>query len=493
MGIYQTDHDPSGIGNGIVRILLIDQDRSFCDSFLGMLGDETFHCSACGSMREARAMRGDEAYDLIFVGSELPEGSGVEQISSLQQFPGEPTVVLVTSGDSLESAEAAIMKGAWDYLTKPCSVRNVKLTIRRAMRFRDNKRNGNGKSSFKRPGIVGSSAKLQMCLDAASKAANCQISTLIYGETGTGKELFARAIHDNSQRHDGPFVVMDCTNIPETLTESILFGHTKGAFTGATDDRTGLFKLACGGTLFLDEVGELELQQQRSLLRVLQEQRFRPVGSAKELKSNFRLIAATNRDLKAMVEDGDFRQDLYYRLTGILIGIPPLRERRADIATLLDHYLGRVCSEKNASAKQMSDEYRRTMLEYDWPGNIRELINAVYYSFEMAMHDELLLVQHLPVDIRVGSLKKVAAGLEGEGACLTRCSGAALASRFAANKDLPSFKTARRLVVDELEKEYFRHLVEISEGSHQKACEISGLSKARLYELLKKQGIALRG
>ncbi len=393
------------------------------------------------------------------------------------------------------------MHGAWDYLIKPCSNRQIEITVTRAMRYRETK-NGNGSfgksCKFERFGIIGDSLKLETTLDAAAKAASGKISVLISGETGTGKELLSRAIHGNSPRKDGPFLVMDCTNIPDTLAESIMYGHVKGAFTGATEAQEGLFKLADGGTLFLDEVGELKPSLQKSLLRVLQDRRFRPVGSAKEYTSDFCLISATNRDLKAMVEKGKFRQDLYYRLTGISINIPPLRSRPSDINALLDHYIQRVCDERKGQCKTVSNCYRKAMTNYPWPGNVRELINAVYYSIESALHEDVLLVQHLPLEIRVHNVRNnvtdphvrmdaiLPDGRE------SGTLGIDISDILADKESLPDYKYTRNVTVERVEDHYFKALIEASEGSLEKACEISGLSKARLYELLKKHDMRLK-
>ena len=291
-------------------IAIIDDD-SF---FLVLLAE---HCQQLGhatrtasSIEEGKALLAQQRVDLVFLDVSLPDGYGLEILPFIQSLSWAPEVIIITGMGDANGAELAIKNGAWDYLQKPLSRQELLLHIRRALEYHEKKQQRTPQVSLRRDEIVGKSKAISLCLDQVAHCAVVDTGVLITGETGTGKEVFARAIHNNSCRAKGPFVVVDCASLPENLVESILFGHVKGAFTGAVSDRKGLIEQADGGTLFLDEAGELPLETQKSFLRVLQERVFRPVGKDREQKSDFRLIAATNRDLMAMVEQGLFRSDL---------------------------------------------------------------------------------------------------------------------------------------------------------------------------------------
>ena len=254
---------------------------------------------------------------------------------------------------------------------------------------------------LKRESIIGESPQLRGCLELVAQAASTDANALIQGETGTGKELFARAIHENSRRARKSFVVVDCASLPETLVEGMLFGHKKGAYTGADSSSEGLIKQADGGTLFLDEIGELSLSTQRSFLRVLQERCFRPLGGEELVRSEFRVIAATNRTLEAQVKQGAFRSDLFFRLKTIAIELPPLRDRASDIKDILFFHLNRLRDRYGLGVKGLSPEFLEAILAYSWPGNVRELINAVEYALSSSGEEPSLYPQHLPTDIRI--------------------------------------------------------------------------------------------
>jgi DNA-binding NtrC family response regulator len=271
------------------------------------------------------------AYDVIFLDVRLPDGIGLDAIQKIKANSSAPEVVIITGEGDPNGAELAIQYGAWDYIEKPPSVQSVILPLVRALQYRTEKKDAQKPLMIKRDNIIGNSPQLLRSLKKLARAAQSQASVLIEGETGTGKELFAMAIHQSSSRSGKNFVVVDCAALPETLVESVLFGHAKGAFTGADQAKEGLVKQADQGTLFLDEIGELPLSLQKAFLRVLQEQRFRPIGGGSEVNSDFRLIAATNRDLDRMVQEKQFRQDLLFRIRSLVITLPPLRERPEDI------------------------------------------------------------------------------------------------------------------------------------------------------------------
>jgi len=306
-------------------------------------------------------------------------------------------------------------------------------------------------------------------------------NVLICGQTGTGKELFARAIHQNSSRKQHPFVVVDCAALPETLVESVLFGHAKGAFTGADKERQGLIQQAHGGTLFLDEVGELPLSLQKAFLRVIQERCFRPVSGREEIQVNFRLIAATNRDLEAMAAQGTFRNDLLFRLRSFSIDAPPLKQRQGDIRRLTIDYVNRLCEIYNSEVKGLSNDYLEVLEKYTWPGNVRELFNTVEESISLAGNEPTLHMHHLPARLRAMITRHRV------NKC-TQSMGSEFGLNMASLDDgaFPSINTFRDL----MERRYLDKLNRYTQGNRKEACRLSGLSRTRLFELLKKHDLA---
>jgi len=312
---------------------------------------------------------------------------------------------------------------------------------------------------------------------------------LIVGETGTGKELFARAIHANSARAAKPFVVVDCAALPESLVESALFGYERGAFTGADRPQVGLIKQADGGALFLDEVGELPLIMQKAFLRVLQERRFRPLGNRHEVESNFRLVAATNRDLEQAVGQGSFRTDLLFRLRAITINLPPLRSRPEDIKDLALHHLGRLCDSYGITPKSFAPEFFDCLLVYDWPGNVRELINTLDRALAAARHEPTLFPTHLPSHIRI-KLARTAVLREEPVKYLGERHPTAAPTLTPV---LPKLRDFREQAVTQAERQYLQELMTLVDFNIKDACRVSALSQPRLYALLKKHKITRLG
>ena len=331
--------------------------------------------------------------------------------------------------------------------------------------------------TLKRQGIVGNSPSIMACLERVAHAAGYDASVLITGETGTGKEGFAWAIHENSRRADKNFVVVDCATLSDTLVESVLFGYQKGAFTGADRSREGLIKQADGGTLFLDEIGELPLAVQKAFLRVLQERRFRPLGGKEELRSDFRLVAATNRDLDTMVRDGQFRSDLLYRIRSFTIELPPLREHPEDIQALVTYHASRLAERHGDKVLNFSPEFLDALKAYKWPGNVRELVNALERIMAEAGEDTTVFPKDLPSHIRV-QMARSAVG------------GKATASKAVPLPEdtghLPKLQDLRDDAIARVEKQYLRDLMAVAGDNIKQACAISGLSRSRLYELIKK-------
>ena len=300
----------------------------------------------------------------------------------------------------------AMDSGAWDYLLKPLSRHDVVLQVKRALEYRASKKAlKSSKNIFNRSKIIGSNPKLMARLNTVAQCAGTNANVLITGATGTGKELFANLIHANSRQKENPFVVVDCAALPEQLVESLLFGHVKGAFTGADANREGLVKKADGGTLFLDEVGELSLSIQKKLLRILQERKFRPVGSTQEVESNFRLISATNRDLEQMVENRRFRNDLLFRLKTIQLDLPALRDCKEDIKDLTLHYIYELCNHHGLETKGFVPEFLEYLENYHWPGNTRELISSLEKAILADPESPTLYPNYLPNPIRLQYLK----------------------------------------------------------------------------------------
>jgi len=382
---------------------------------------------------------------------------------------------VVTGFADAEGAETAIRSGAWDYVEKSSSAVQLALSMSRALRFREATRTGI--AELKRGGIIGDGLRMTQALSKVALAASGDLPVMLSGESGTGKELFAHCIHDNSARAKRELVVVDCAALPEHLIESILFGHVKGAFTGAESTSEGLIKAANGGTLFLDEVGELPLRLQKVFLRVLQEHRFRPVGAKAETESDFRLITATNRDLDVMVTQGLFREDLLYRLRSIELCITPLRERLEDLPALVAHHLSQTAAKHTASPELLA-ELQMT----SWPGNVRELFHALDKASAKAGTDAQIFPEHLPVAVRTATMK----------ARYSHPVANTLSETASAKLDpakLPLYREYRDQAANEADLHYMQALFTASGGSPKLACELSGLSRTRFYCLLKAHGI----
>lgn len=469
-------------------IAIIDDDLAFQVLLAEHCLQLDHATKTAASIEEAKALLAQHRVDLVFLDVSLPDGNGLELLPFIQQLPSAPEVIIITGMGDANGAELAIKNGAWDYLQKPLARQELLLHIRRALEYHEKKQLRTPQVSLKRDEIVGKSKAISACLDQVAHCAASETGVLITGETGTGKEVFARAIHHNSCRAKGPFVVVDCTSLPENLVESILFGHVKGAFTGATSDRKGLIEQADGGTLFLDEAGELPLETQKSFLRVLQEHVFRPVGKDREQKSNFRLIAATNRDLKAMVDQGLFRGDLYFRLNTFNIHLPPLRERDRDIEKLVMNFVFSLCRRHHLPIKGVVPETLEVLSAYPWPGNVRELENTLEKAILANPADPVLYPIHLPPDIR---LSRICARVG------PKCPetderakpGTTLSPALAYPETLLPFKEYRRRLTSDIEHHYLTRLLKETGSDMGKACVISGLGRSRLYDLLKIHGL----
>ncbi len=469
----------------MAHVLIIDDDEMMCDMLSTMVSHMGHEVTCANTLQDGLQESSSRDFDVVFLDVQMPDGSGLDVLPSIRETPSSPEVIIITGFGDPDGAELAIKNGAWDYIEKPSSIKAMTLPLVRALQYREEKQARKPPIALNREGIVGNSPQMRACIDLVAQAANSDANVLITGETGTGKELFAYAIHNNSPRADKNFVVVDCAALPENLVESMLFGHERGAFTGADRAQDGLIKQADGGTLFLDEVGELPLSTQSSFLRVLQERRFRPIGGKQEIESNFRLVVATNRDLEGMVTQGQFRKELLFRLRSFTVELPPLREHPDDIKELVLYYTAQICERYGTETKGFSPEFFEALFSYDWPGNIRELVNTMERTIAAARQAPILFPKHLPPHIRI-DVARASITKETKGTS-TRDSSERSSGSL---ETLPNLRDFRENVISEAEQNYLQDLMSLTRGNIKEACNISGLSRPRLYALLKKYHIS---
>jgi two-component system response regulator HydG len=447
------------------RVLIVDDDadmRALIDAGLREVGFET-RLTASGE--EALSVLAGEDFDVVVADFQMPGMSGLELCERIVASRPDIPVVVVTAHATLDTAVGAIRAGAYDFVVKPIKLQPFQLTVERAARHRELatevRRLREATSSAGLAGILGASPPMRAALDVVARVAPTDSTVLITGESGTGKELIARAIHQRSRRAAGPFVAINCAAMPESLLESELFGHAKGAFTDARAARAGLFLQASGGTLFLDELGEMPAALQAKLLRVLQERTVRPVGGDHEIPLDVRLVAATNRDLEAEVEAGRFRQDLFYRIHVVRIELPPLRARGNDILVLAQHALERSARAAGKAVRGISPAAAERLLSYDWPGNVRELQNAIERAVALTRYDELT-VDDLPERVRAHHGSHV----------------------LVAGDDPELYPT-----MDEVERRYVLRVLEAVQGNKALAARILGFDRKTLYRKLERYGV----
>ncbi|WP_028584075.1 sigma-54-dependent transcriptional regulator [Desulfogranum mediterraneum] len=454
-------------------ILIVDDDEVLCSMLTGRLNDAGYSCRSATTLGRGLELAFAEGCEVVFLDVRLPDGNGLEYVHRFRAAPAAPEIIIMTGSGDSDGAQKAISSGAWSYLEKPHVLRDLLLPLTRALQYREEKKRCPALPvALKREGIVGNSGALNACLDQLAHAASSDAAVLITGETGTGKEVFARTLHLNSERAAHNFVVVDCASLPDTLIESTLFGHLKGSYTGADTSSLGLIQLADQGTLFLDEIGELPLELQKKFLRVLQEHRYRPVGSTTENSSDFRVVAATNCDLEQQVQAGKFREDLFFRLRSFAITLPPLRQRSEDIHDLAHHILSRLCERRQIPPKALSTEFVEHLEGYGWPGNIRELKQLLEEVFARASQHQTLFAFHLPQELRISGARSK----------LSSSPGAA-APAPGPNLEKPlSWKEYKAA----MESQYMAQLMSYCGGDIKKACQVSAISRARLYQLLRK-------
>jgi len=448
------------------RILLVDDDRAFRLSTAELLGQDGYTVATAGTATEALAALRESPPDLVVLDVRMPGLDGIGLLEALRQH-GETVPILMISGfGTVDAAVRALHLGADDFLTKPVepdvlSARVAELLERRPGSQIDDAQRASG--------LIGRSPEIRSVLEAIENVAPTDATVLITGETGTGKELVARALHSLSPRRAAPFVAVNCASLAEGVLESELFGHVRGAFTGALRDRRGVFESADGGTILLDEIGDIGASVQQRLLRVLQEREVVPVGSTRAVKVDVRIIAATNRDLAAAVARGAYRDDLYFRLNVFRIDVPPLRSRRGDIPLIVDATLTRLAARSGRASAGCSPFAMRMLQSYDWPGNVRELI-AVLEAAAIRSGGARIEAQHLPPEVR-SSVGSVAVS-EGE--------GASAKDRYRA----PAEEAERATLLDALER---------AGGVRAKAAELLGMGRTTLWRKLKQHGLDQHG
>ncbi|MEK6666640.1 MAG: sigma-54 dependent transcriptional regulator [candidate division NC10 bacterium] len=448
------------------RILVIDDEENMVHFLTKLLRAEGFEVEGVRTGEAALDRLRAGPFELVLTDLKLPDTDGIEILKAARELHPETVVILITAYGTIESAIEAMRAGAYDYVTKPFRASEILQVVEKALERVHLRREVSQlrqavAERFGFASLVGKSAKMQEVYTQIEKVAAARGAVLIQGESGTGKELVAKAIHFNSPRKSGPFVVIDCGAIPEALQESELFGHERGAFTGAIATKKGLFEEAHGGTLFLDEVAELAPGLQAKLLRALQDGEIRRVGGTKTLHVDARVIAATNRDLAAEVRDGAFREDLFYRLNVFPIFLPPLRERREDLPLLVDHFLDRLAQEEGKPPKRLSPEALRAMMVYAWPGNVRELEHALERA-ALLSEGETITDHDLPPEI--------------------------LAPKDELTVVLPDsaagFKETMARLIRDAEVRLIRRALAQSEGNRTEAARLLGISRrALLYKL----------
>ena len=354
--------------------LVVDDEPDICDLVAMTLEKMQVSAQTAGDIATARTMLRNHRFDLCITDMRLPDGNGIDLVKTVtNDYPNLP-IAIITAHGSMETAISALKAGAFDFVSKPVDLNSLRNLVSTALKLREKPHSTGSRQSLR---LLGNSAAIETIRQTISKLARSQAPVYISGESGTGKELVARLIHELGPRRDKPFVPINCGAIPEDLMESELFGHRKGSFTGATSDKIGLFQAAEGGTLFLDEVADLPLHMQVKLLRAIQEKSIRPVGAPNEITTDVRILSATHKDLHRLVQDGVFRQDLFYRINVIEVRVPPLRERKGDILLLARHFLESIAARNSVAVPTLSPDAESALLQYPFPGNIRELENIL--------------------------------------------------------------------------------------------------------------------
>jgi DNA-binding NtrC family response regulator len=445
------------------RILVIDDEPDMCELLSLALSADGTEVVATTSSRDAFDRIAHEEFDAVLTDLSMTEIDGIKVCERVTAMHPNLPVIVVTGLGSMDAAVAAMRAGAYDFLTKPIEPKLLAMSISRALEHKrahaELKRLRDVVEAVAKPGgIIGSSRAMRLVHDVIARLAASDVAVLIQGETGVGKEVVARRIHETSSHKDGPFIGINCAAVPATLLESELFGHIRGAFTDAKSDRAGLFVQARGGTLFLDEIGELPLELQPKLLRALQERTVRPVGGNAELPFDTRIITASNRDLEEEVEEKRFREDLFYRINVVRIVIPALRDRERDVLELAHHFLERDGAHSGRPPLQMSAEVAKRLLDYRWPGNVRELENCIARAVALARFAELT-VEDLPEKVRSYEAERFVVSANDEMEVMT---------------------------LMELERRYVERVLALFQGNKSRAAQALGIDRRTLYRKAEK-------
>lgn len=441
-----------------IKVLIVDDEETFREVLERELTLCGFETTSTSDSTDAIERISESNFDVVLLDIKMPGIDGIECLKRIKELRPMTEVIMLTGYGSIENAIASMKLGAYDFLTKPCKLDELEAVIRKAGEKRNLiqeniaikrrlMKQGEGK-------IIGESHAIKKILGLVERISSSSSTVLIYGESGTGKELIAKKIHELSDRREKPFVVVDCASLHENLLTSELFGHEKGSFTGAFQQKYGLFEIADKGTIFLDEIGEITLPLQAKLLRVLETGTFRRLGGTKDIRVDVRIIAATNRNLKKMVDEGQFRLDLFYRLNVVTIEIPPLRERKEDIPLLVEYFLKEKSSSR--SKKKVSREAMELLMEYQWPGNIRELENIIERACILSGNTEVITPEFLPFEIR--------------------------------EKDRLLNKQ-EDLRLRELERRHIIEVLRLCNGNRKKAAQLLGISERSIYRKLKELSI----
>ena len=445
------------------KILIVEDEAQMCDLLMSFFGDKGYKVTAVQNGEDAIARLEVEDFALVITDIKLPGMSGLELLARLRQEWQEVAVIIMTAFSSISSAVEAMKLGAEDYIGKPFQLDELAITVDKALERRSLRREVHQlrievRDRYNFSNIVGRSKPMLQLFEVIRRiAARRDASALIIGSTGTGKELVARAIHYNSDRRDAPFMPINCSAIPETLLESELFGHQKGAFTGAHETRRGLLEEAQGGTVFLDEINTLSQNLQVKLLRVLQERVVRRVGGRENITIDIRLVSASNLDLEEAVKRGEFRQDLFYRLSVVPVRLPDLKDRREDIPLLVNHFLQKFSQQHGEPMRRFSSEAMRVLMTHAWPGNVRELENAVEHALTMGSGD-ILTMDDLPSSVT------------------------------SPERDIVEEATLDNVSLAEVERRYIVKILDKMSGHQIKTAQILGIDRRTLYRRLRQYG-----
>ncbi len=448
------------------RIMVVDDDRSMCELIEADLRRRGFHVSWYTSADKAFRALQDETFDVVLTDMMMPDMNGIDLCDRIVSNRPDIPVIVITAFGSLETAVGAIRAGAYDFVAKPVEMDMLALTLERAVKHHALQEkvkilNDAVERAKKFDELLGTSVQMQNLYDKLSRVADSEATVLITGESGTGKELVARVLHKKSRRHNRPFVAINCAALPETLLESELFGHIRGAFTDARSARKGLFLQAEGGTLLLDEIGDFPLNLQPKLLRALEERTLRPLGGDREIPFDARVIATTNRDLESAIEENRFREDLFFRINVIRVVLPPLRARGTDVLLLAQHFTEQFATRTGKQVVGLSKAVAKKLLDYLWPGNVRELRNAIEHAVALAQYDKLV-VEDLPEKIRAyRSTDMIIGGSNPE----------------------------ELMPMEEVERRYILYVLQSVGGNKTLAARLLGLDRTTLYRKLRRYGV----